>query len=73
MIFFQGYFRISYLLKPCLIKYYSNPLSITVICINISSPLKNWEQHTETVSTILATKCLCVCVCVCVYRASRKI
>jgi len=64
-IFFQVCFRISYLLKPCLIKYYSNPLLITVICINISSALKNWEQHTETVSTISAAKCVCVCVCEC--------
>ena len=72
MIFFQVCFRISYLLKPCMIKYYSNPLLITVICINISSALKNLEQHTETVSTISATKCVCICVCECVYSLQKN-
>lgn len=61
VIFFQVCFRISYLLKPCMIKYYSDPLLITFICINISSALKNWQQHTDTVSTISATKSVCVC------------
>jgi hypothetical protein len=69
MISFQVCFRISYLLKPCLIKYYSNSLLITVWRTNISSVLKKFGAACRNSFNNFSHK---MCVCVCVYSLHKN-